>query len=89
MRIQELERMASKMIGDGKSPDLFFVTQKGDVQLIAQDFRVAYRYWKSLPRNCESSLESRGFGCIGSNEPDEETGLLVFHDDSEMFLNDD
>ena len=68
--IKQLNALASEMVGDGKSPNLFFVTVKGNVVLTATDFAQAYGYWKSLargyPKRIETMLEDRKVGIIAS-----------------------
>lgn len=83
-RTDALELLASDLIGDGESPNVFFVTLDGNVQLITTDGPVAYRFWKNLPRNVESSLEDRQTGCICTVEPleDEDNSPLVVRDDA-------
>jgi hypothetical protein len=71
-RIAALERLVSDMIGDGKAPNLFFVTHGGNVILIARDFEVAYPVWQSIShqRTAETSLEDRQTGVLASVEPE-------------------
>lgn len=88
-RIGALEQLASTFIGDGKTPDLFFVTINGIVVLVTQHYTTAYIHWRELtpilnPVN-ETSLENRTFGVIASLEPDEETGMMDRMDNSAMF----
>lgn len=82
-RIDELEMLASSMIGDGQEPNVFFVTYKGDVVLVTTDGEVAHRMWQEMPRGVETSLEDRLYGVIASTEPDsDEPGApLVSYDD--------
>ena len=86
MKIKKLEDLAREMVGDGKSPHLYFVSieHKG-VVLVSRDFEPAYEYWKSLPRNIETMLEDRHVGVICSTEPQAEGSTrLVTYDDSRM-----
>ncbi len=92
MKIKELEKLASEMVGDGKLPHLFFVsTHEGGkksrgVILITRSFELAYMVWSNLPRTFESSLEGRKFGTICSVEPEEDgSKKLIVIDDSRMF----
>lgn len=80
------------MIGDGKTPDLFFVSsfeggrKSRGVILITRSFELAYTVWSNMPRTHESSLEGRRFGTICSVEPkDDDDKRLVRIDDSATF----
>lgn len=84
-RLEFLEALARELVGDGKSPNLFFVSSEGNVILISRDFDVAYLKWKqhAQDRDHESALEDRQYGVISSVEPSEdESGRLVVRDDS-------
>ena len=88
-RIKQLEELASNLIGDGKSPNLFFVTHQGNVILISRDFDIAYKEWKSVtsssPCTEETSLEDRKTGVLASREPEEEgSRKLVVVDDTDL-----
>jgi hypothetical protein len=84
-RIELLEGLASQVIGDGQTPNLYFVTVQGNVVLVTREFDQAYDYWRYLPRNVETSLEDRLIGCICTTEPIEDGSTqLVTHDDSRM-----
>lgn len=86
MRIDQLEALASDMIGDGQTPDVFFVTREGNVILVTTDFDLAYDQWRQLPRTRESSLENRTWGCICTVEPKSDTSKrLIVIDDSAGF----
>ena len=86
MKIKFLEKLASEKIGDSGKPNLFFVSvEPHGVVLISREFDVSYNYWRNLPKNVESALEDRQFGCICTVEPKEEGGKLIEFDDSEMF----
>ena len=80
-RIQALEELPRNMVGDGGTPNLYFVTVKGNVLLISQDFEIAYRAWRefSFPAKMETGLEDRQVGVLASVEPDEATGRFVRH----------
>jgi hypothetical protein len=84
-----LEELAREMVGDGKSPDLFFVSVGGNIVMIAQDFHQAYYAWQSFSESMEieTALENRQYGVIASVEPedDEPGSRLVRLDDSEGF----
>ena len=84
-RIELLEGLASQLIGDGQSPNLYFVSVKGNCVLVSREFDTAYDYWRFLPRNIETSLEDRQIGVICSTEPVEEGATkLITYDDSRM-----
>lgn len=88
-KIKALEKLASKMIGDGKYPHLFFVSQgaKG-VILVSRSFQIAYKTWKSLDHKTEDMLEGRCWGIICDTCPnvDNPNRKLVTWDDSKTFL---
>lgn len=85
-KIDVLETMARDMVGDGKSPNLFFVTDQGVVTLVARNGDDAYTAWSRLatrsPR-VECALEDRQTGVLASIEPetDEPNARLVRLDD--------
>jgi len=65
MKIEQLNALATDMVGDCKMPNVFFVTLKGDVVLVAVDFAQAYEYWRSLANlRRECMLEDRMTGVI-------------------------
>jgi len=85
--VKQLEQLASELIGDGHTPDIFFVTKKGKVRMITLDFQDAYHKWKEIAsKQVECALENRTWGVICSFEQDEETDKLVKVDDSRPFL---
>ena len=94
MRIKSLEELARDMVGDGGSPNVFFVcTFEGKrksrgVIMITRDFQYAYECWSKLSRrNHESTLEDRKWGVICSVEPEVEGGKkLIIIDDNQAFL---
>jgi hypothetical protein len=78
-RIPALEDMARDMVGDGKSPNLFFVTDRGAVVSVNRDFDVAYSQWQDLERaGAECALEDRKTGTIASRTPDEERDNAMY-----------
>lgn len=88
MKIRQLEVLASQMVGDGKKPNLFFVsTEKNGIVFISRYFPSAYEMWKQVSiGNCqETTLEDRQNGVLCSVEPEEEgSKKLIRHDDSNM-----
>lgn len=71
-----LEKLASKFIGDGKSPNLFFVTVGGKVVAITQDLEVARYVWEkvSAPMITETTIEDRQVGMVAGVQPSGEEG---------------
>jgi hypothetical protein len=85
-KIRQLEELASEVIGDNGSPNLYFVTEAGrGVILVSREFDVAYDHWRHMPRSIETSLEDRKIGTICSTTPYEDgSTTLVTYDDSHM-----
>jgi len=72
MKIEILEKIPREMVGDGKSPNVYFVsTLKNGVVLITRDWELAYNYWRGLPDEVQPSLEDRQTGVLCSVDPDE------------------
>ncbi len=71
-RIEALEAIARDVIGDGKRPNMFFVSVKGNIQMITTEYAQAINYWRSLPRNMETCLEDRLTGVIADTSPIED-----------------
>ena len=70
MRLAKLEALASELVGDGKTPNLFFVSRVGvGVLMVTRDGEAAHGFWQSLPRNVETSLEDRRNGTLAAIEP--------------------
>jgi hypothetical protein len=71
-RIAQLEKLASEMIGDGKSPNVYFVTVSGNVIAITINLSTAHQIWESVSnqRSHETTLEDRQTGVIASVEPE-------------------
>lgn len=78
------------MVGDGKNPDVFFVSDQGVIVTITKDFGLAYREWRRLASRqplVESALEDRQHGVIADVSPIEDGGKsLHVYDDSGSFL---
>jgi hypothetical protein len=96
MKINQLEKLASELVGDGKRPNLFFVSVAGEVRLIARDFDLAYDAWRGLPYSCglsphaEVLLEDRLHGVICQTQleverPDTGAKVRITIDDSKNF----
>lgn len=85
-KIKALEEFTSHTVGDGKSPNLYFVTDQGTVISITRSFERGYSEWRELanrfPRR-ECALEDRQNGCLCSVEPVEDgSSKLKIYDDS-------
>ena len=84
-----LQTLKAQLVGDGQSPDLFFVTREGSVVTITRDFQTALHDWQrlanSLPR-IACALEDRLFGCIASVAGPSQDGERLMTDESGMFL---
>ena len=86
-KIKELQTLSADMIGDGKSPNLFFVNDQGVTVTITRDFDIAYAEWRKLAyfsSGQECALEDRKFGCIASVERGENNRKDII-DDSRVF----
>lgn len=90
-RIEEMEAIAREMIGDGKKPNVYFVSQFSEGEkgpglvLISRNFDVAYEFWLSLPRNIETIFEDRLTGVLAETTPvDEGSKVLCTIDDTTM-----
>lgn len=90
----ELDELAVNLVGDGNSPNLFFISRNNEdgqtatVITVTHDYNVAYSAWKMLATRCPSlcpTLEDREHGTIASIDRDEETGRLVEHNDCNAF----
>lgn len=85
MKIAQLQKLATDMVGDDRKPDLFFVTVKGVVITITRNMKLAYDEWKQLAlRNIESTLENRQFGILCSADKCP-AGNLIISDAMHMF----
>lgn len=86
-RILDLEDLARRLVGDGKAPNLFFVSRQGTILSVTRDFDAAYAQWAALPRNQESTLEDRRTGVLASVEPESDRpgARLIVRDDAHLF----
>lgn len=85
-QIAELETMARTMVGDSKSPNLYFVTDQGVVTLVTRDIKIGHKAWSDLARRSpriECALEDRKTGVLASVSPesDEPEARLLVCDD--------
>jgi len=86
MRIALVEGLASQLVGDGQEPNVYFVSVKGECELITIHGDVAYDYWLHLPRNVETSLEDRLTGTLADTAPaDDDDPRLITQDDYKQF----
>lgn len=85
----DLNIMASNMVGDDGNPNRYFVSLGNNVVGVHTSFRSSYEHWKRVSSKNpekETALEDRRFGVIASMEPDEErSGMLIRIDDSATF----
>jgi hypothetical protein len=85
-KVEEFEQLARTLIGDGKSPNIFFVSEQGCVFLVTTNFEAAYMAWRKVDYHKESALEDRKTGVIASREPEEDgSKRLITIDDSYLF----
>lgn len=91
-KIEALEELARTHVGDGKRPNLFFVSLAGSIVTVTRDFATAYDQWKQLASpygdnyGTESALEDRKTGTIATREPREENSdKLCTLDDTHGF----
>lgn len=86
-RLKILNDLPVNMVGDGESPNVFFVSLEGNVVLISLDFDVSYLFWKHISNKLahETSLEDRQHGTLASVEPIEDgSDKLVRIDNTDM-----
>lgn len=80
----DLDALAVRLVGDGKKPNIFFVSREGDVLTVTQDYAVALSHWETLANNMDGvvTLEDRLSGVLASVEPetDEPGAKLVRYD---------
>lgn len=75
--IKALQALATMFVGDGCSPNLYFVIDQGIVVAITRRYDEALVAWRRLADRfplVESALEDRKSGEIASVRPDEERG---------------
>ena len=88
-KIKRLQTLASDLVGDGKNPNLFFVTEQGITVTVTRDFDMAYRQWETMAHtypHIECALEDRKFGVICAVEPDmDNSKRMVRIDESAYF----
>ena len=79
-----LDAIATSMVGDGKSPNLFFVSDDKGVIMVTPSFEIAYIYYRSCTKRHfgEIALEDRAHGGVASVEYDESEREYTSMDDS-------
>jgi len=83
-KIPALEALASEMVGDGQTPNVFFVTVEGRVSLVTRSVRLAYETWSRLHvLHRESAIEDRINGTIA--DVTYEAGRRIVTDDVRNF----
>lgn len=77
----ELDKLATKLVGDGLSPNLYFVSDGSAVKLVTTDKFAAASAWRKLARRRplrESALEDRHNGVLADVSPeDDEPGAKL------------
>lgn len=91
-KIEQLEALAREMVGDGGTPNLFFVSISGVIVLISRDGSTAHEYWRALVQSScrfmSCMLEDRKNGVLCSREPADDNGgnRWITTDDFEQFI---
>ena len=90
MKLEALETLARERVGDGQSPDLFFVTDQGTVVTVTRDYQIASTAWTRLAMagrwQTECALENRTFGVLASVEPaEDDSDRMVVCDSRGLF----
>lgn len=86
-KVEQFEQMARDMVGDGKSPNLYFVSEEGVITTVTRDFEAAYLCWSGLGRKIETCLEDRKNGVLATTTPIEEgSEQLRTYDDTSYML---
>ena len=84
-QVHQLNELARSMVGDGQSPEVFFVSVLGNVVMATTDPHAAYSCWRGYP-NAETSLESRKFGVICDCTYNKEEGCWESTDDFHLVV---
>ncbi len=61
-KVPELEQLAREMVGDGKAPDVFFVSKRGVIQMVTTRYRLAEAHWLWLAEQGEREDAGRSLG---------------------------
>lgn len=72
-RIEALEQSARNIVGDGKAPNVYFVTDQGVVTTITRDREIALSAWRTLASRwplVECAVEDRLNGVIADVSPE-------------------
>lgn len=80
MRVEALETLARDMVGDGGTPNLFFVTDGGNVTMVSTEEENARAAWRALADRFplrECALEDRQTGVLASVQPEEDDSSVL------------
>lgn len=91
-KVKALQELARKMVGDGKSPNLFFVSVEGVIVHIGRTPTNAYDYWSAVSRNPDNkntALEDRKHGTIADKQKDRKDGTVIIDDFNRFFFPND
>ena len=81
-----MDELATTTVGDGKSPNIYFVSKDAKVICMTTSYQLARKTWEDLPTNVETAMEDRKYGVIASNEPEENgSKRLVLIEDFHTF----
>ena len=86
-KIKQLEELARTMVGDGKAPNLYFITVDVVVVTITRDLSIAKSEWRRNIYNhpfTPCSVEDRKQGTVCQHDKDEETCRWITIDDSNL-----
>ena len=67
MTVKLFESMARELVGDGKSPNLYFVSLSGKIQMAASRLDIAQRVAEALGESSPVVLEDRKTGVVWEN----------------------
>ena len=82
-KIKQLEDLAISTVGDGKNPNLFFVSENGVITTVTRDFNIAYNKWMDNRYDCINSvIEDRKNGMICEYCPFSKNNERICIDDS-------
>ena len=91
MKIEAMDKLATELVGDNGSPNLFFVSvdRQGTV-LVSREFEIAYQAWRNVsgvnvadPYQ-NAYLEDRQYGVIASAQKIGSKGWEIIDDSSEV-----
>jgi hypothetical protein len=86
--MSSLNDLATKLVGDGQEPNMYFVTVEGETITVTKSLAVAHAEWKGIAiyLRQECVLEDRSTGVLACVEPesDEPGAKLVYYDDTNL-----